>query len=543
MVFVCLIPIKFNVLKRICFLILTFSFICNITFSQEKLRCKIIDITTKKPIVYATIVLKKNHRGTHADSNGLFEIPIGYKETGVIRISSIGYKTKEVRLANLKNNDLNIIYISVANNVLKEVVIKTSRKKKRKLLAREIVKNAIDQILENYPTEAHSYAGYYRDYQQPVGDSYQKITKSTTPIKYLNVHEAIIESFDDGFDSDKLNGKKNQSLLYKYKTNKDFKQDSTLTIPYDNKNKKYSETVYITPLGGNELNILNLTNSIRNYDKMSFSYTNIFQKDFLQNHTFKVKKIIYSDKTPLYEISFFSISEKTSNEFYANGSIYISKQDFAIHKFNYNLFYQFKEEPQYTVTIEYRQKKDKMYLNYITFNNYFEARNGNYFKIDKTIFNSKKNAFKISFNRQIDLSSLEPFRRNFKIYYKNEKLKIIDVNPFDTDSRTVTAYIDKKSIAKIDFEKEKDNPNYRSYFTFEVANIKDFNGYKVNERKSIKMNQYREFFVQEVFDNKTLPIEQNFIDKRLPLSESKITPLELENDYWMNTPLKVKKGN
>ena len=535
--------LKKPTLKKTVFLFFIFSFIHYTSFSQRKISCQVLDISTKKPIVYATIMLKKINRGTHADTNGNFEIPIKYKEKGIIKISSIGYRTKEIQLANLKENKTNIIYISTSNNYLNEVVIKTSKKKKRKILGIQIVKKAIVNILENHPTRSHSYIGYYRDYQQPVGDSYQKNRKSEKPIKYLNVNEAIIESFDNGFKSDKLKSKKNQSLLYNYRANTKFIKDSTLTIPYDNKSKKYSERVYITPLGGNELNILNLTNAIRNHNKMSFSYSNIFRKDFIRNHKFKLKRVIFSDDIPLYEVSFFSIKEKTSYEYAAYGSIYISKQDFAIHKFNYNLYYKFKKNPQYTVTIEYTPIKDTMYLNYITFNNFFEATNGNYFKIDKTVFNSKQNAFKITFNRSIDLSSLKPFRRNFKIYFKDQKLKVIEVSPFDTDSRTVTVYIDEASINKIAFEKERQNPDYPSYFTFEITHIKDFNGYEIDKRTSIKMNQYREFFVQEVFENKRLPGQKNFIDKSLPLSKSMVTPLKLENNYWMNTPLKSKKEN
>ena len=238
-------------LKKIYFFFFAFNFILGSLFSQEKLSCTVLDITTKKPVVYATVMLKKINRGTHADLNGNFEIPLRYKKTGIIRISSIGYKTKEIKLSTLKRKSTNIIYVSPSNTYLNEVVVKTSKKKKRQPLAKQIVRKAIENILENYPTEAHSYIGYYRDYQQPVGDSYQKTIKSEEQIKYLNVNEAILESFDDGFDSDKLKSKKNQTLLYKYRTNKSFVQDSTLTIPYDNKSKKYSESVYITPLGGN----------------------------------------------------------------------------------------------------------------------------------------------------------------------------------------------------------------------------------------------------------------------------------------------------
>lgn len=529
--------------KSISAFILFLCLISNLSaqLSATKITCKVLDRTTNLPVVYATVMLKNINRGTHADFNGLFEIPSKYKENGVIKISSIGYQTKTIVLSTLTLNSINIIYLASSNSDLDEVVIKSSKKKK-KLLAKQIVRKAIENIPENYPQEPHSYIGYYRDYQQPVGNSYQKLIKSEKEIEYLNVHEAILESFDNGFQTDKLKDKKNQTLLYKFNTNKNFIQDSSLTVPYDNKSKKYSESVYITPLGGNELNILDLTNALRNHDKMSFSFTNVFNKDFLRNHIFRVKEVVFLDDVPLYKIYFYSLKNRTSFEYSAYGHIYISKGDFAIHKLNYNLYYRKKKNPQYAVTIEYRAKKDKMYLNYISFNNFFEATNGNYFKIDKTIFNSKRNIFKISFNRQLDVSSLEPFKKNFKIYYKGEKLKLTAVNTFESDKRTLSIYVDKKSLEKMNFEKEKENPNYTSYFTFDITNIKDFNGFKIDERPSIKINQYRELFVQEVFENKKLPSQMNFVDKSLPLSNTIITPANFKDSYWVNSPLKKSKN-
>ncbi|MFK8061503.1 MAG: carboxypeptidase-like regulatory domain-containing protein [Polaribacter sp.] len=530
-------------MKKIFFFFLLFSIYQNTIYSQEKftkISCKVLDKSTKEPVVYATVMLKKMNRGTHADFNGKFEIPVRFLKNGTIKISSIGYLTKEVKLSDLKTGIVNLIYLSKSNQQLKEIVVKTSIKKK-KLLAKQIVRKAIENILENYPNQKHSYIGYYRDYQQPADNSYQKSIKSNKIIEYLNVHEAIIESFDAGYKTDKLKDKKNQALLYNYRANSNFIQDSTLTIPYDNKSKKYSESVYITPLGGNELNILDLTNAIRNYDKMSFSFANVFKKDFVRNHLFKIKEVIYLDDISMYKIYFYSFKERTSFEYSSYGHIYISKNDFAIHKLNYNLYYQKKKNPQYSVTIEYKPKKDKMYLNYITFNNYFEATNGNYFKIDETTFNSKYNTFKMSFNRQINMNTLEPFKRNFKIYYKGKKLKVTNVRIFDNQKRKVIISIDKNSIAKLNFDKELQNPNYASYFTFDISNIKDVNGFEINKRPSIKMNQYREFFVQEIIENKRLPIQKDFIDKSLPLSKSVIYPLKLENNYWMNTPLKSKK--
>jgi hypothetical protein len=72
--------LKKPTLKKIIFLFLIFSFIHNTSFSQRKISCQVLDIYTKKPIVYATVMLKKINRGTHADTNGNFEIPIKYKE-------------------------------------------------------------------------------------------------------------------------------------------------------------------------------------------------------------------------------------------------------------------------------------------------------------------------------------------------------------------------------------------------------------------------------------------------------------------------------
>ena len=69
--------------------------------------------------------------------------------------------------------------------------------------------------------------------------------------------------------------------------------------------------------------------------------------------------------------------------------------------------------------------------------------------------------------------------------------------------------------------------------------IKDFNGYEINKRPSIKLNQYRELFVQEIFTKRGLPIDKNFVDKSLPLSKSLINSINLndELDYLVNLVL------
>jgi hypothetical protein len=72
--------------------------------------------------------------------------------------------------------------LSISNNSLDEIIVKTTKKKKRKLLGIQIIRKAIANILENHPKDPHSYIGYYRDYQQPVGDSYQNKIRETNKI-------------------------------------------------------------------------------------------------------------------------------------------------------------------------------------------------------------------------------------------------------------------------------------------------------------------------------------------------------------------------
>ena len=73
---------------------------------------------------------------------------------------------------------------------------------------------------------------------------------------------------------------------------------------------------------------------------------------------------------------------------------------------------------------------------------------------------------------------------------------------------------------------------------FELKNIKALNGMIVNDPTTFEFYQYREFFVQEVFENKNLPIDGNFIDKILPISKATENPMNFKNEYWLNSPLK-----
>lgn len=315
-------------------------------FSQEKDRFsfKILDNKTRDPISFATVVLKRLNKGTHADVNGVFHLPIYVKENDTMTISSIGYKTSNFYLNSYSKDSLNVIFIDEDIFYLDEIKVvsnKNSRRKNRyrkKLDAKEIIREAINKIPENYPTKPHSYIAYYRDYLQPTNDIYIKSKDLKEQSDYLNLNEGILEVFDAGYHTEPIENDKNQTVLYDLKSNSKFIQDSTLQIPYDNHDQKLTKSVRIQPFGGNEFNILNITNPIRNSKSQSLSFIDTLSLGFIEKHEFKLNGLRKLNNTILYEISFSNKKEKTTWIHTAKGKIYISKDNYAIYKLTYNLF-------------------------------------------------------------------------------------------------------------------------------------------------------------------------------------------------------------
>jgi hypothetical protein len=156
------------------------------SLSQNKdLIFQVLDKNTKEPISYITIILKGLNRGTHADDEGFFKIPEKFYDNAIIRLSSIGYISKELKLSEINKSEIHKnefykVFLRPSIENLEEIKVVSSKKRKgnkkrgrkRKLKAKQVVQYAINNILENYPIKPYSYIGYYRDYQQPITDNY-----------------------------------------------------------------------------------------------------------------------------------------------------------------------------------------------------------------------------------------------------------------------------------------------------------------------------------------------------------------------------------
>ncbi|WP_296323053.1 carboxypeptidase-like regulatory domain-containing protein [Winogradskyella sp.] len=477
---------------------------------------RVIDSQSNMPIAYATVQIKDKNIGIVANDDGSFRIPENYKINNyVLEISCIGYKTKFVELKNIVLKQDNVIKLTPKIELLDQVVINANTSNgSNNITAVDIVRKAILNIQKNYPLENYSTVGYYRDYQ---------VINNT----YYNLNEAIIESFDYGFKSDIIMDSKNKNVLYEYVENSEFSRDPTLIQPYDGFSK-YIDDTKISGQGGNELGILNIHNPIRNYEHLSFSFVYVFKRKFIDNHKFiNIKKVYLNDEI-LYEIDFEAKESLTKSSHKAEGKIYISKEDYAIHKFSYNVTKKASLETIFEVVVEYKKTNELMYLNYISFNNQFNISDAFKFDVVSVDYDANEKAFYVKFNSKIDQKSID--RKDFKFRYNKKKLLV-------EDAELVTDY-DVKVTVKGWSLPEIDESTDMSGFTYRIKNIYDISNRKIFKTQQIKGYQFREYFTQQIFENKALPNNAQFINKYSPLSEAQIVEKSGVSKYWLNTPLK-----
>ncbi|AXT55419.1 hypothetical protein D1815_06470 [Aquimarina sp. AD1] len=490
---------------------------------------KLINAKNQTPISFATVLIKNKKRGLISNADGGFRIPYTFKKNAdTLVISSIGYLTKEIPLSNLKTNQINLIRLLEKIELLDEVKVVTSKKKKRKS-ARSIIRTAIDRIPQNYPFSPYSYVGYYRDYQVKDGH-------------YLNMNEAIMKVFDQGFGTEDF--KNTQTTLFSYKNNTDFPKDTVASKPYDYINRsKIISNATLDGQGGNEYTILRLHDAIRNYNINAYDFVNRLNKDLIKNHRLKLLPETFIDDIPLYAIKVSKNKENIKVE----SKIYVSKQDYKIYKLEYAVYDRQQSNTTKTpkknqgkllfeIIVAYRSNKGLMYPNYISFNNAFEVLQPPKFKPVTAKINHERKRFELIFNNSV--STKDAFKKkNYRLWYKEIKLKIDSVsvkkNSIYLYPEDKKAFFHPKMIQSIDKLSSKG-------VSIEVKNVQDIYGNIVHEQESVSYNQFREFFVQELSTNTEKNTNQLFMIKTKPISKNihpTNTPQNLL-DYWMNTPLK-----
>ncbi|MEZ5040727.1 MAG: carboxypeptidase-like regulatory domain-containing protein [Saprospiraceae bacterium] len=519
--------------KLFCFLCFSIA-IGNPIFAQQLLKGSIRDVQSDAPVAFASIGIKNKSIGVISNLEGDFQVPMTYQTQGdTIIISCIGYDQMTLPLSSLLKGQINIIKLKKADYILPEAVVRS--KKRRKLSAIALVRRAIKSIPDNYPSSPFSYIGYYRDYQKKED-------------QYLNLNEAILAVYDQGFQTD--DRVSTQIKLYDYQPNSDFSVDTTTSIAYDNTIEKFVPNASITPFGGNELSILMMHDAIRNSNVHSYSFADTFSLNFVKHHKFRLAKPTTNGDLILHCVEFEGQYPYVPAKFSVEGKLYIEQGSYAIHKMNYSVLLEKDSTKQmiYEIQLEYSKTAGLMYLNYISFNNLFYLAKPPLFRVVETGFDTSRSSNAqltsiINRRTSIDIRLNKPAERtsalnkeNYTISLKQKNLDIAMVNLGGGNSIRIY-FKDSPEIEKLKNEPGKWLP----FLTIEYGAIYDKENNKLNEPEYVAVRQFREFFRQKVTEYPSTPLLPSlFIRKDTTLSANFIQLERPENlsDYWMNTPLK-----
>lgn len=477
--------------------------------------------------------------GVISNVDGSFRIPTFYRDKGdVLIISSMGYQKQELLVFDLALYKMNLIRLEPAVFELTEAVV--SAKKKRELRSgSNIVRKAIRAIPQNYPQDTFSAVGYYRDYQRENE-------------QYVNLNEAILEVFDPGFDQ--FDYPLSKVRLYEYKANIDFERDKISDRPYDYvRNTKTIAKAYLPSYGGNEFVLLRVHDAVRNYKINSYDFVNRLEVDFVNNHFFRKETDTYVDGEYLYTVKF----TKRLLEYRIEGTMYISKRNFAIHKLSYSIRKNWvptstKKNKVYSdiifeVVNEYKPKYGKLYLNYISFHNTFQLAKPPELIINEVVADRIRGCFELRFSLKID-PVYAAQEKNYRLKYLGDRIKFKRVAVFDDKVRLypdMSAFEIEKMIALID-DATKSKEDLTALFDVQVKDLRGSDSagrvVRLNESQAQEYHQFREFFVQEIKPNAIVPQDTLFMDKTKPIFEDQpVIKPDNFGDYWMNTPLKNVK--
>jgi len=346
-------------MKRV-FLIIILLVPAILGFSQNYLTLKgrITDKKNGEAVSFAHIGVCEKGIGTVSNLNGEFALKIPpYLINDTLCISSIGYKTFRSTYETLKKINPLVIKLEPQTSVLQDVIILDEA-----ITGKRVLEKAVNRIPRNCSTQPFELEGFYRDYLKKDNE-------------YISFLEAAITVQDMGYNSpesrsririDQLRFSDNyKDNYYKY-LHKD--KDDTIKEVLEGESAFYY---------GNEFSNMRYHNPVRNRNE-SVPFLGVFSNFYQSSYQFDIAYYTYVDEEEVYVIKFKPNELYKYHHVQADGEIYIRVSDYAILKFNYN-FYVAKfgdKKKWYELNLEYREHAGKMFLNYISYVNYFKIYTG-----------------------------------------------------------------------------------------------------------------------------------------------------------------------
>jgi len=177
------------------------------TLAYESYTGKVLDKETKKPVVFANVILKGTSIGTVTNADGEFLIKAPAKsDIQVLEVTHIGYETKHVKLPDLEGDDASIMLSSVTVPI-EAVTVSYGNPV-------ELLLKAINNIPKNYSVEPVMLKAFYRE----------TITQNRN---YVGVAEAVLDIYKADYMT--TTGS-DRPLIYKGRKSQDYKKMDTVIV-------------------------------------------------------------------------------------------------------------------------------------------------------------------------------------------------------------------------------------------------------------------------------------------------------------------------
>jgi len=254
------------------------------------LKGKVVDNKTGDPLIFATIALKGTNVATVSNLDGEFILKIDVEvDNPYVEVMYIGYRNKEIPLANLSTGDQeNRIELVQAAIPIEEITVKP-------VIPEEVMREVISNIRRNYAEVPNLMTGFYRE----------TIKRNRN---YVSIAEAVIEVFKAPYNSD---FRFDATKIYKGRKNMDVSKIDTVLFR----------------LQGGPVTTLQL-------DVVKNSYA-ILTRDIMDSYEYTLDNIIQIDEKPHYVIEFHQRPNVEVPLFL--GKLYVEMDSYALTEAEFSI--------------------------------------------------------------------------------------------------------------------------------------------------------------------------------------------------------------
>jgi hypothetical protein len=311
-----------------------------------------MDSLSRTPLPFATVALCGKNAAVNTGESGAFVLHYPGGPADTLCISFIGYQPYRLALPPGPPIARVVILLKPATYQLAQASVYAKPPRPGK-----IVRRAIRAIPANFPARPYLMQGYYRDFLRAPDNK---------PLAFL---EAAVVIQDFGFSvSDRKSRVRVEQVRF----------DSTTFSLKNDGAAVWLPGFTLPSFGGNELSLLRVHDPIRNHTTDSFSFINVFARDFIPNHTFEMDSLTYLEAEPVYCIRLRATQGGGAQKYRVQGRLYVRARDYAIARLQYAVYADSKDlkGKLYELIVEYKPYQQRMYLNYLSFSNLFLRQQG-----------------------------------------------------------------------------------------------------------------------------------------------------------------------